>query len=67
MDQRPSDVRKLLASFKGEQPHAAISDFHCLLYLATAFDPADAAQIAGCVAKGQPLGDGYKLMLESLG
>jgi hypothetical protein len=34
IDQKPTDISKMLRTFKSEKPHTAISDWHALLYLA---------------------------------
>ena len=47
----------------------ALSDFHLLLWLAAQphFDMAsDMTPIAGAVADHQPIGEGYKMIVESL-
>lgn len=57
-----------LAAAKSRPPPLRHADFHLLLWLARqpGLDVADVGAIADAVAAGEPIGEGYELILESL-
>eukprot|EP01029_Cantina_marsupialis_P027591 TRINITY_DN773066_c0_g1_i1.p1 TRINITY_DN773066_c0_g1~~TRINITY_DN773066_c0_g1_i1.p1 ORF type:complete len:555 (-),score=135.14 TRINITY_DN773066_c0_g1_i1:184-1848(-) len=46
--------------------HEALSDFHCLLYIAKVFDAETAQKVAQCCISGESVPDGVQLMLEHM-
>ena len=68
LPQGPAELAAFLASAKRQPAPLRFADFHLLLWLAKqpSLSHADVAAIAASVAAGEPVGEGYSLILESL-
>lgn len=68
LPQGPAELAAFLASAKRQPAPLRFADFHLLLWLAKqpSLSHADVAAIAASVATGEPVGEGYTLILESL-
>ena len=68
LPQGAAELAAFLASAKRQPAPLRFADFHLLLWLAKqpSLSHADVAAIAASVAAGEPVGEGYTLILESL-
>ena len=68
LPQGPAELAAFLSSSKRQPAALRLADFHLLLWLAKqpSLSHADVAAIAGSVAAGEPVGEGYMMILESL-
>jgi nuclear protein localization family protein 4 len=66
ISQDAAAVKRYLSSVAREPPASRVSDFHLLLYLASALDTDTAVAMAGCAASGAALPEGLAILLEAL-
>ena len=66
--QASDDLKAHLSKHSSKPYEARLRDFHCLLWLAKQFhwSEADVAVVAASALGGQPLLEGYKMMIDSM-
>ena len=68
LPQGKPELKAHLQRYSGKSFSEGLCDFHLLLYLAKqpGFEAGDVAALAGAVARKHPVGEGYKIIIDSL-